>query len=286
MCFLVCSSCAPEKEIPARIDLSDAGDVSEGQKADSSLKFGVSCCLSCPETYRRYKALVSYLSGRTGEKIKFVQRHNCDDFIALLKNDAMSLARTGVGAYLELGKDSGVRILAAEARAGSHHYRSLIIVPSDSPIAEFRELRGKSFVFSDGHSLTGHHWAAYLIKLAGFDEKNFFSRVLWSGNHNRSIRFVVDDEADGACVSSRVLEDSPLRSKVKVIGESPLFFAPPLMAGKSLDPDLRDTIKESLLNMHRDDVGKKALRELELSGFVPASEDDYAFARKIAEAVK
>ncbi|MBA3051951.1 MAG: PhnD/SsuA/transferrin family substrate-binding protein [Candidatus Omnitrophota bacterium] len=285
--ILFCSGCAPEKEIPVKIDLSLVEDVSEGEKADSSLKFGLSSNFLYSETYSRYKALISYLSGRAGEKFEFVQRRTGAELIDLLENGGIALARIRVGDYLKLGKGSSVRILAAEARAGSPHYRALVIVPSDSPIREFGELRGKSFAFSDKDSLEGHHWPAYLIKLAGFDKKNFFSRVLWSGNYNHSILLVADDDVDGACVSSRALEDSPLKNKVRIIGESPLFFAPPIiLAGKSMTPQMHDTVKASLLNMHRDGDGRAALRELKLSGFVPASDADYAFARKIAEAVK
>ncbi|MEA2082200.1 MAG: PhnD/SsuA/transferrin family substrate-binding protein [Elusimicrobiota bacterium] len=93
-------------------------------------------------------------------------------------------------------------------------------------------------------------------------------------------------EVDGACAASYMVENSPVKDKVKVIAVSPLFPRQPVVAGKKMKAELRKAVKSVLLSMHRDETGKKALKRMSVSRFISTEDSDYDFPREIAEAVK
>ncbi|MCD6311281.1 MAG: phosphate/phosphite/phosphonate ABC transporter substrate-binding protein [Elusimicrobia bacterium] len=282
---LIFSGCGNEREQSLKVNLSVREDIPV-KKSKDLLLFGVSGIYSFPQTYRLYKPFIDYLSKTTGKNIKLVQRPDYAELSGLLKEGKIDFARIAAGAYVGFDKEAGAEILAVESKREEKYYRSFIIVRSDSPIKEFGDLRGKSFAFVDPNSLSGYYFATYLISKAGFDVRTFFSRVVWSRSHDNSIRLVYEREADGACAASYILESSPLKEKIRIIGKSPPLFRGPMLAGKSMKPELRGRIKRILLNMHRNDEGKNALKSLKINKFISGKDSDYDFAREIAGLTK
>ncbi len=285
-CVLISSGCGGEKEQSLKVNLSVREDIPVKKEKKDFLLFGVSGIYSFSKAYHMYKPFTDYLSQKTGKNIRLVQRPNYAEISGLLKEGKIDFARIAAGAYVAFDKDAGAEILAMEIKNKKNYYRSFIIVPSDSPVRAFGDLRGKSFAFVDPNSLSGYHYAAHLIAKAGFDVRTFFSRVVWSRSHDNSIRLVSEREADGACVASYMLESSPLKEKMKIVRKSPSLFRGPMLAGKSMKPLLRGRVREILLNMHRDAAGKNALKALKINKFIPGKDSDYDPAREIVGAIK
>lgn len=113
----------------------------------------------------------------------------------------------------------------------------------------------------------------------GHDHRGFFSEVVFTGGHDRSIRAVADGVADGAAVDSlvleTVLEEEPgIVERVRVVHTSPAFGNPPVVVHPAMDPALRGRLRDVLLSLHKSEEGPGALRELDIERFVqpdPAS---------------
>ena len=88
--------------------------------------------------------------------------------------------------------------------AGEPVYFSDVIVRREMPVSGFEGLGGRVWAYNDTCSLSGYY--GMLRKLAELGSGgSFFSRVVRSGSHLRSIDAVLEGEADAAAIDSNVL---------------------------------------------------------------------------------
>ena len=141
---------------------------------------------------------------------------------------------------------------------GKPVYFSDVVVRRGHPARVLEDLRGAVWTYNDRQSLSG--WQRMLARLEQlrFDApERFFSRVVESGAHVRSIDLVARGEADVSAVDSNVLllarrRDPDLDSRLRVLeswGPSPIQ---PVLVRSSLDRALKVTIADTLLTLHRD----------------------------------
>jgi phosphonate transport system substrate-binding protein len=137
-------------------------------------------------------------------------------------------------------------------------YFSDVVVPRGHPARALEDLRGAVWAYNDRQSLSG--WQRMLVRLEDLGlgvPDRFFSRLVASGAHVRSIDLVAREEADVAAVDSNVLllerrRDPDLDSKLRVLeswGPSPIQ---PVLVRSTLDPALKASIADTLLALHRD----------------------------------
>jgi phosphonate transport system substrate-binding protein len=273
-----------EKEKPSKIGIQEKiTDTAKNEIADH-LFFGVSASESPQSIYRKYNSMVSYLEQMMERQVKLVQRRTYSELNELLKEKKVDFAWLAAGAYVNISKDLSADILALPSKGGKSNYYSYIIVHSDSPVSNFNELSGKPFAFVDPLSCAGYYYPAYVLSEKGSDPDSFFSKTVFSGGHDRSIGLVLNKEVDGASVSSIILhkmqENShDVKRSVKVIQVSDSLTMGPIVAQKGMSVELKEHLKEILLNMHLYEEGKAALRNIGIDGFISGSDLDYTATR-------
>lgn len=193
--------------------------------------------------------------------------------------------------YVKGHEKFGLELLVAPQAYGDTVYYSYIIVPQDSPIKSFEELRGKSFAFVDPWSNTGKLFPTFLLAKMNETPDSFFNKYIYSYAHDKSIVQVAQKEVEGAAVDSLVWEyfnktNPEYTSKTRVILKSEPYGIPPVVVRPHLAPELKEQLKQTFLNMHQDEKGKQILKEMQIDQFVPIENSAYDSIRDMMSKMK
>lgn len=115
----------------------------------------------------------------------------------------------------------------------------------------------------------------------------FFGRIVESGAHQNSLKLILNREVDASAIDSTVLEleqvrDPLLATRLRIIdtfGPSPI---PPWVASERVPGDLRQALREILLDMHSDPHGRRILAQVGMRRFAPVEDRDYDPIREMA----
>ena len=254
------------------------------------LRVAVAAVVSPKGTVESYSDLLAYIGKGLDRPVQLVQRQTYAEVNDLLARGEVDLAFVCTSAYVAGQRDFGMELLVAPQVNGETVYFSLLIVPASSSAHSMRDLRGKTFAFTDPLSLTGRVYPTNLVQALAATPETFFGRTFFTYSHDNAIRAVANQVADGANVDSLVYDffvarDALIRDKVRVIDRSPAFGIPPVVVNPKLDPQLKIRLREILLNADRDEMGKQVLKNLMIERFVLVPEQLYDSARELESQV-
>lgn len=260
--------------------------------AEETLKIGVAAMISPKETVKYYREMVEYIGKKIGKPVEMVQRETYDEMDALLEKGDVKIAFICAGPYVRDREKFEVELLAAPQSYGKPFYHAYIIVHKDSPINSLAELKGKSFAFTDPKSNTGKLVPTYMIaKKFNATPEQFFSNIIYTKSHDKSIEAVAKKVVDGASVDSLIYDYAAKKSPVytsltKIIEKSPPYGIPPVVVTKDFDLKLREKIKEAFLNMHNDPEGRRILDGIMVDKFIIPKDSDYNSVREMERWLK
>jgi phosphonate transport system substrate-binding protein len=161
-------------------------------------------------------------------------------------------------------------------------YFSDVIVRADHTAARFEELAGAVWCYNDRRSRSG--WQNMIARLADLGlagPEAFFSSLVQSGAHVRSLEMVAAEEADAAAIDSNTLwlasrGNSSMRSRLRVLESWGPMPIQPVLAHASLGADLRSRIGAALLSLHEEDPIRSRLARFGVTRFAPVEEEAYA----------
>ena len=170
-------------------------------------------------------------------------------------------------------------VMRAERYRRRPVYFSDVVVPAASPVQTFADLRGARWVYNEPQSYSGYHVVCAYLAMQGA-AGDFFGRSLESGSHQASLRMLLAGAGDAAAIDSIVLEreyqqDPTLADELRVIttlGPSPI---PPVVCAGHVPADVRRTLRECFVKMHRDRTGQQILHDGLLDRFVPTADAAY-----------
>ncbi len=255
--------------------------------AAEPVKIGVAAMISPKETVRYYKQLIDYVGVKLGSPVEMVQKESYDEMDGMLERGDVQVAFLCSGPYVKDHAKFGAELLVAPQSYGKPFYNAYIIVHKDSPIKDLAGLRGKKFAFTDPKSNTGKIVPTYMIgKEFGATPEKFFSEVLYTKSHDRSVEAVAKKMADGASIDSLIYDYAAKKnpaytSQTKIIRKSPSYGIPPLVVKKGMDPVLKEKLRTILLNMHKDAEGKAILDGIMVDKFIVPKDSDYNSVREM-----
>lgn len=175
---------------------------------------------------------------------------------------------------------SGVRY------AGTPVYYSDIVVRRDSTFRNFADLRGASLAYNEPNSHSGFNVVRHHLATLG-ETGGYFSRAIESGAHQRSLHMIVNAEIDASAVDSTVLEAElarapRLRDEIRIIGTLGPSPMPPWVMLKTLAPELRADLRDTLLAMHADSAGAGILAQWGIAHFAAVDDAVYDPIRSMA----
>ncbi len=284
--LVVLAGCKREKPAEVRLDRRIDLAAMSSAKGPKPLLLGMGAMITPKEGYVYYYQLKEYLAGKIGRPIELVDRDTYAQINAMLKQRELELAFVCSGPYVE-GHDSyGLELVAVPEVSGTPTYRAYIIVPEDSQVKDFRELRGTTFAFTDPQSNTGKLVPTYMLARMGETPASFFKKVVYTYGHDKSIKAVADRFVDGASVDSLIwdffIRSHPdMAKKIRIVAKSPPYGIPPLVAAPGMDPVLKKSVRDALLTMHTDPGGKETLKKMNIDRFVVQPDNLYDTIREM-----
>ena len=164
-------------------------------------------------------------------------------------------------------------------------YCSVIVARPDGP-ASIEDARGSVAAFNGRDSQSGH--AALVTTLAALaGGGSYFSGVVESGTHRRSLQMVAEGVADVAAVDvvSWMLANDvePTTQSLRVVGSTACTPGLPLITNRC-NTASRDAINAAILSAV-ESVGQSVRGPLHISGYVPRTDDEYSvIAERLSEA--
>ena len=243
------------------------------------LRLGIAGLMSPAATFERYRDLIEYLEAQLDLEIDSWQRKTYQEINELLSHGRLDAAFLGAGGYARAGPQA-CSILAVPEIGGRVSFQAYIVVRRESPVRSFAGLRGRSFAFTDPLSASGWLYPVWKLVQMKSNPDEFFSRVVYTYGHDRSLKAVAQGLVDAASVSSLVFDLEAGRNpaqaaRLRIIDRSPRMANPPVAVRRDLGEEVRLSLASALLGMHRNPEGRRILREMRIDRFREAAPEQY-----------
>lgn len=280
-----CASPAPQFDFRFS-DVDPASTTIYSPNDTKPLRVAVAAVISPKGNVESYSDLLAFIGRKLNRPVQLVQRQTYAEVNDLIKSNDVDLAFVCTSAYVVGQRDFGMELLVAPQVNGETVYHSLLIVPTDSPAGSIADLKGKVFAFTDPMSLTGRVYPTSLVRSLDGSPEAFFARLFFTYSHDNAIKAVANKVADGASVDSLVYDyfvarDATIAQRTRVIHRSPAFGIPPVVVNPNLSPQLKETLRELLLQANASSDGQTILRNLMIERFVLVSDRIYDSARAL-----
>lgn len=237
---------------------------------------------------RQWQPFLNYLSVELGMPVEMIIKSDYQSVIIGLSVAEMDIALLGSFAYVQAYSQLDIEPIARRIIFGSPNYHSIIIARKDSSIKSFAALRNKTFAFTDKNSTTGYLLPRNMMleKRFGRPEK-FFSRVIYTGNHDSALLAVYNKSIDAAGISStRWNLNNPKIRELKILWKSEPIPLGPFVIRKDMPSSLVVRIRNAFLKVGKTPETKKLAKKIEIDGFLSADDSEYDVVRKIQKTYK
>ncbi|TDF78995.1 putative selenate ABC transporter substrate-binding protein [Pseudomonas sp. H9] len=232
------------------------------------------------ELLRKFKPLGQYLEQKLGMKVEFVPVADYPAVVEALATDRLDMAWLGGFTFVQVHLKSPTATPLVQ-REQDAKFTSKFIT-ANPEIESFSDLKGKSFAFGSISSTSGSLMPRYfMLKDNGIKPEDYFSRVAYSGAHDATAAWVQAGKVDAGVLNASVwqkLVDSGKvdTDKVKVFATTPDYYDYNWTVRGSLDPALKEKIKQAFLDLDPTKPDDKAILDLQAaSRFIETSPDNY-----------
>jgi phosphonate transport system substrate-binding protein len=211
------------------------------------------------EMIKRFEPMRAHLEAKLGRKVKVYTATDYAGIIEAMKRKRVDVAWFGPLSYYLAEQEAGAEAFAVGVRDnGQSTYRSIIVVPGDSPVKRIEDLKGKSVAFVDPASTSGGLMPRYMImKATGRTPEDFFGKFTYAGSHDAAELAVknrtLDAAADNDITYQQMLGKGLItRESNRILLESPDLPGSPLTMRRDLDPALKARIRDAILGAHKE----------------------------------
>lgn len=267
-------------ELTSGISPIRISDSALNQSSNKSLRAAIAGVLSPTKSLEYYEELLTFLSTKMGRELVLLQKPTYAEINDLVSGRRIDLAFVCSLAYVQGNQDFGMELLVVPQIHGETVYYSYLIVPDDSSAAKLEDLRGAVFAFSDPLSNSGHLAPSYQLSLLNEMPASFFDRYVFTYSHDNSITAVASNLVDAAAVDSLIYDQmvankTEQASRTKIIARWGPYGIPPVVVNPTLDPELKQQLRDFFLNLHTSKEGNKILNSLGIDKFVVAPDNTY-----------
>lgn len=237
------------------------------------------------------KEWIAYVGERIGRPTELVQRRSYQEISDLLAKGEVDVGFVcGLPYTIDHAKFGEELLVGPQVYPEGPIYFSYVIVPFDSPITKFEELRGKRYAFSDPLSNSGKLVPTYMLAKMGETPESFFKKYIFTYSHSANVEAVAEHFVDGASVDSYVYDylaqtNPALVAKTRIIAKSPPHGITPVVVRKDLSPAVKESLRRAFLGMDQDPRGQAILKKMGLLRFVVVHDRQYASIRAMKQYV-
>lgn len=230
----------------------------------------------------RYNFLKIYLGEKLGVTVNFTSLSRYGNIIEHFSSEKMDGAFFGSFTYALAHSQLGVEPLVRPVNLdGTSTYHGYLFTRKDSRIRSAADMKGKRFAFVELATTAG-----YLFPLAYFKENNiadpesYLGETFFTGSHDAAIEAVLNREADAGVAKNTiydqmVLENPRIERELVILATSRVVPQNCLAVRKDLDPELKQALKQVLIDMNKNADGEIALRRFGARGFIETNDSDY-----------
>jgi len=238
---------------------------------------------------RASEELLKYLSQELGVKeVRLITGSDYHSLITKLEREEIDIGWLGSLSYVEAAQRLKLKPLVKPTRFDTNSYRGLIITRQDSGIKSLADLKGKKFAWVEKESASGYTFPKALLIEAGINPDKDFAEAAFLQKHDAVVLNVLIGKYDaGACYDDarNTLRDKEKINDLTVLARTEDISNEPIVCRAGLPEDLVEKIRKAFLKLDfNNPAHKKVLDELtDVRGFVPASDADYNYVRKVCE---
>lgn len=285
-CFLITllflSACGIDEQLTyIQIEAPEGfikSDVKE--ETEDEIVVALASVISPEETRSKYNILIKYLEDKLNRPIVLVQRQTYDEVNQLIKKGRVDVAFICSLSYVLGVKEGYMEGLVVPKVDGKVLYQSYIITRKDSDINYLEKLKGKRFAFTDPVSFSGRLSTLYTLDQLEYTAEEYFGEIYYTYSHDNSIQAVLGGVVDGASVDSALYDQLKKlhpdeMDNLQIIEKGPMVGTPPVVVSKSIDPKLKNEIRDILINLGTTQEGIGILDELSIDEYVVTDYNRY-----------
>ncbi len=243
------------------------------------------------ELLRKFKPLGEYLEQKLGMKVEFVPVADYPAVVEALATDRLDMAWLGGFTFVQVHLKSPTATPLVQ-REQDAKFTSKFIT-ANPEIKSLADLKGKTFAFGSISSTSGSLMPRYfMLKDDNIKPETYFSRVAYSGAHDATAAWVQAGKVDAGVLNASVWEKLVASgkvdtSKVKVFATTPSYYDYNWTVRGSLDPALKEKIKQAFLSLDPANPADKAILDLQAaSRFIETNPDNYKGIEEAARAAE
>ena len=235
----------------------------------------------------RYQPLMDYLARQTGIKTELVIADSYQHLLELFNAGDIDVANFGGVTFVKARKQVGAEPLIM--RDIDRLFSSVVLVRAETEDKALQDLQGKSFAFGSRLSTSGHFMPRYFFNKQNISPETFFSRIDYTGKHDKTAYAVRDKRAYAGVANSGIIDemyqDGRLKlSEVRVIWESPPYPDYVWAIQARIAPEVKRRIEKAFLNMQAANPEHKLLLDKLGAGYyISANNHDFALLEKIID---
>ena len=258
------------------------GNNSTGKSIVRAMVFGLITPRNAEQTLKSWSPFLTDLSAYSGVTFEARTYAQQGELTEDFKKGKLDFAWMGNAPAIDLVEANVGAVFAQLSVKGQSSYKSLIIVPQNSPLKGLDDIiasKGK-YVFSDGdlRSTSGHIVPRYFafVKKGVNDPDTLFKEVK-RGSHADNLNRVAKQEVDLATNNSTELDlyvqsNPDLAKNIRTIWQSPDIPESPLLWRLAVPAALRKKVQDFCTNYGQTPAEKAVLKEMNnLTGFRKSS---------------
>ncbi|MFN3493605.1 MAG: PhnD/SsuA/transferrin family substrate-binding protein [Hydrogenophaga sp.] len=230
-----------------------------------------------------------YLGRELGIEVSFVARESYQAILDLLWSGQIDAA--WICGYPFVRFEAELKLLAVPLYQGDPLYQAYLIRSLGAPdgLRGWGDLRDRVLAYSDPLSNSGWLVAQAQLANAGIAPSGL-KRAFFAHGHRNVAEAVAARLAHAGAIDGYVwetmrLQGMPAVAKTEVIWTSEPFGFPPLVTARRAAHPRVERLREALLGMADDPVGRELLGSLNLSGFSPGTSSLFDSIRRQAAQV-
>lgn len=261
--------------------------------APDTIVFSYVATEEAPEPEDTWTELLAALKEKTGKEVKIAHFATPDQQLAALKRGELQIVGLNTGLVQRAVEQCGfVPLCTLGKKDGTWGYTMEFIVPAGSPIKKLEDVKGHKVTFARLDSNSGCKAPLVLLKekYNMLPERDY--QYGFSQGHEDSIKKTAEKRFEVAPIASdilaRMVEEKEVDPAAIVsIYKSERFPPATLGFAYNLAPELRDGIREALLNIDWSGTGlEKRFGPEGKERFVPVNyKDDWANTRRIDQVI-
>ena len=245
---------------------------------DRPLTFGVLNQQSASLTAERWNPILQYVSTASGIPLQLRMGPTVQDTDAMMGRGELDFVFTNHNFQSEFD-GVGYKVIA---RWSGDPIRGVIVVPTDSPIRELRQLAGRRVAFPSRDA-----FAAYAVPLVALKSAGVTMQEVLAANQEGALAQLKARRVDAAAVNSRFLAQYEEREEVRfrTIFVSDAYPDLAVIAHPRLPAAVVERVRQALIGMKSDPAAAPVLARARSQGFDPATDREYDGVRKVYRAI-